>query len=303
MSLWGNFFKKFKFVTKGVVALNVLLLSATYGVLCSVYFAIIRRRDLAQWSTARFYYNLFSFVMGMRINIDKPELLEKLPAILISNHQSELDIYMLGRIFPPKCVVTAKKQLKYLPFLGWFMSASGTFFLDRSNRESAILTLNNALDQLKENKGGLFMFPEGTRSYSSTPTLLPFKRGAFHLAVQAQIPIIPVIVSNTSNLYSMKLFNFNRGEINIKVLDPIPTLGLTKDDVPGLTEKVYSMMNMAVKELGMSIVYGESIALTTDEAEEDAEAGETEIDIEANAPATGTTESTVVSESTSLLPK
>lgn len=303
MSIWGNFFKKFKFVTKGIVALNVLLLSATYGVLCSVYFAITRRRNLAQWSTARFYYNIFSFVMGMRINIDKPELLEKLPAILISNHQSELDIYMLGRIFPPKCVVTAKKQLKYLPFLGWFMSASGTFFLDRSNRESAIRTLNNALDQLKENKGGLFMFPEGTRSYSSTPTLLPFKRGAFHLAVQAQIPIIPVIVSNTSNLYSMKLFNFNRGEINIKVLDPIPTLGLTKDDVPGLTEKVYGMMNQAVKELGMSTVYGETIALNTQDAVEEAGAGHADADIEANAPATGTTETTAVSESTSLLPK
>ncbi|GAV26631.1 hypothetical protein PMKS-000085 [Pichia membranifaciens] len=94
----------------------------------------------------------------------------------------------------------------------------------------------------------------------------------------------------------MKLFNFNRGEINIKVLDPIPTLGLTKDDVPGLTEKVYGMMNKAVKELGMSIVYGESIALTTQDAEDGTEAGETEVDIEANAPATDTTETTVVSE-------
>lgn len=302
MSFWGNLFKKFKFVTKGIVALNVLLISATYGVLCSVYFALIRRRDLAQWSTARFYYNLFSFVMGMKINIDKPELLEKLPAILISNHQSELDIYMLGRIFPPRCVVTAKKQLKYVPFLGWFMSASGTFFLDRSNRESAIHTLNNALDLLKENKGGLFMFPEGTRSYSTTPTLLPFKKGAFHLAVQAQIPIIPVVVSNTSNLYSMKLFNFNRGEINIKVLDPIPTLGLTKEDVPDFTEKVFEMMNKAVKELGMSTVYGEHVSFTSQDGEHTNE-GELEPDVEADAPSTGSTEATAVSESTSLLPK
>lgn len=255
-------FKRAKFVLKGFVALNVLLLSATYGVISSLALTVVGKRSISQWSTARFYYNLFSFVMRMKINVDKPDLLEKLPAILISNHQSELDIYMLGRIFPQRCVVTAKKQLKYIPFLGWFMSASGTFFLDRSNRQSAIDTLNAALNDLKTNKGGLFMFPEGTRSYSSTPTLLPFKKGAFHLAVQAQIPIIPLVVSNTSNLYSMKLFNFNSGKINIRVLDPVQTEGLTAEDVPDLTKRVYESMNKVVKELGMSVVYGEEVVAT-----------------------------------------
>jgi lysophosphatidate acyltransferase len=293
MSFLSKIFKKFKFITKGIVALNVLLVSATYGVLCSIFFTILGKRDLAQWSTARFYYHLFSFIMGMKINVDKPELLEKLPAILVSNHQSELDIYMLGRIFPPKCVVTAKKQLKYLPFLGWFMSASGTFFLDRSNKKSAIDTLNEALNQLKLNKGGLFMFPEGTRSYSSKPVLLPFKKGAFHLAVQAQIPIIPLVVSNTSNLYSIKLFNFNRGEINIKVLDPISTEGLTKDDVPKLTEEIYTKMNKAVSELGMSKLRGDK----TISSEENNEDDEERVESDENIPTIGTD----VSETTSLL--
>lgn len=265
-------FKRAKFMLKGFLALNVLLVSATYGVISSLALTIVGKRSISQWSTARFYYHTFSFLLRMKINVDKPHLLEKLPAILISNHQSELDIYMLGRIFPQKCVVTSKKQLKYIPFLGWFMSASGTFFLDRSNRQSAIDTLNTALTDLKTRKGGLFIFPEGTRSYSSTPTLAPFKKGAFHLAVQAQIPIIPLVVSNTSNLYSMKLFNFNSGEINIKVLDPIPTEGLTADDVPALTKKVYDSMNKAVKELGMSVVYGEEVVPQIEEVEEEEEA-------------------------------
>jgi lysophosphatidate acyltransferase len=239
--------------------------------------------------------------MGTKINIDRPELLEKLPAILISNHQSELDIYMLGRIFPQRCVVTAKKQLKYLPFLGWFMSASGTFFLDRSNKQSAIDTLNNALKRLREDKGGLFMFPEGTRSYSSKPTLLPFKKGAFHLAVQAQIPIIPLVVSNTSNVYSMKSFNFNRGEINIRVLDPIPTEGLTKDDVPRLTEEVYEKMNKVIHELGMSKVYGEE-EVTSEEMEEAGE-GAVEVQPVVDGVVASTDAETDANESTSLLAK
>lgn len=240
--------------------------------------------------------------MGTKINIDRPELLEKLPAILISNHQSELDIYMLGRIFPKKCVVTAKKQLKYIPFLGWFMSASGTFFLNRSNKQSAIQTLNKALDKLKTNKGGLFMFPEGTRSYSTKPVLLPFKKGAFHLAVQAQIPIIPLVVSNTSNIYSLKEYNFNRGEINIKVLDPIPTEGLTKDDVTKLTQDVYDRMNEAVTELGMSKVYGDD-PVTHEEPEEN---NEEETEVEETPVSTKSalsTDSTGLNENTSLLVK
>ena len=304
MSFLRNTLKKVKFLTKGLIALDVLLVSATYGVLCSIFLTIIGKRNLAQWSTARFYYNFFSFIMGMKINIDKPELLEKLPAILISNHQSELDIYMLGRIFPKKCVVTAKKQLKYLPFLGWFMSASGTFFLDRSNKQSAIDTLNKALDQLKTSKGGLFMFPEGTRSYSSEPVLLPFKKGAFHLAVQAQIPIIPLVVSNTSNLYSMKLFNFNRGEINIKVLDPIPTEGLTKDDVPRLTEEIYEKMKKVVDDLGMSNVYGNCVKIGENDENvgNDEEDNETILD-EENSIAPPLISTTNTSEATSSLAK
>ncbi|ODV85290.1 hypothetical protein CANARDRAFT_28555 [[Candida] arabinofermentans NRRL YB-2248] len=206
--------------------------------------------------------------MGIKININGAEKLEGLPAILISNHQSEMDILILGKVFPKKCVVTAKKQLKYIPFLGWFMSLSGTFFLDRSNKEKAISTLNNALSDLKENKGGLYMFPEGTRSYAQKPTLLPLKKGAFHLAVQAQIPIIPLVVSNTSNIYSISQKNFNTGTINIEVLDPIETKGLTKDDVNRLVEETQSKMQAAIMSLGMSEVDGEErqIRLTDEEA-------------------------------------
>lgn len=257
MSFFQRIGKAIKFYTKGFVALNVLLLSATYGVICSVLLSLVGKREYAQYSVARFYYTLLSITMGLKIDVDRPQLLNKLPALIISNHQSEMDIYVLGKIFPPKCVVTAKKSLKYVPLLGWFMSLSGTFFIDRASRQKSIGTLNRALADLKSRQGGLFMFPEGTRSKSLTPTLLPFKKGAFHLAVQGQIPIIPVVVSNTSNIYSMKEKNFNRGTIKIKVLDPIPTTGLTKEDVGKLCHDTEDKMKHAVIELGMSEVSGE----------------------------------------------
>ncbi|QPG77314.1 hypothetical protein FOA43_004723 [Brettanomyces nanus] len=249
--------KAIKFYVKGFVALTVILFSASYGMVASIFLSMVGRTHYAQYSVARLYYTLLSFLLGLRIDVDRPEILSKLPAVLICNHQSEMDIYVLGKVFPPNCTVTSKKSLMYVPILGWFMYLSGTFFLDRANREESVHTLDLALKDLKEREGGVYMFPEGTRSYSSTPTLLPFKKGAFHLAVQGQIPIIPLVVSNTSNIYSLKLHNFNRGTIKVRVLDPIPTVGLTKDDVSKLCHDTEEKMRAAVMALGMSEVRGE----------------------------------------------
>ncbi len=270
MSFLYGIGKSIKFYTKGFFALTLLMLSATYGVFCSLVMSLVGQRQYAQYSVARVYYALLSFFMGLKIEVDRPELLTKLPALLISNHQSELDIYILGRVFPPKCVITAKNTLKYVPFLGWFMYLSGTFFLVRHNPKKDVSTLNRALAQLKQRKGGLYMFPEGTRSYATKPALLPFKKGAFHLAIEGQIPIIPIVVSNTSNIYSLKLKNFNRGTIKIKVLDPIFTVGLTKDDVPKLCLDTEKKMRKEITKLGMSVLSGgESTKQLTDREEVD----------------------------------
>lgn len=80
------------------------------------------------------------------------------------------------------------------------------------------------------------------------PDLLPFKKGAFHLAVQAQVPIVPVVCENYNRLFDGKS-RFEGGTIRIKVLEPIPTTGLTKDDVNALTERVRDVMLKTLKEL------------------------------------------------------
>lgn len=133
------------------------------------------------------------------------------------------------------------------------MALSGTFFLDRSNREKAVKTLNKALQELKEKKRGLYMFPEGTRSYAQKPMLLPFKKGAFHLAQQGGIPIIPIIVSNTSSLVNHKTKTFQSGEITIQVLEPMSTDNLKPEDVGAFTDRVREAMLIEVEKLGLSI--------------------------------------------------
>lgn len=247
-----GFFSKIVFWGKSVIAVTLLSSCALYGVLASIVFSLIGKKHLAQWSTARCFYGVMGFIMGIKINLINGERLNDLPAIFISNHQSELDILMLGRTFPPGCTVTAKKQIKWVPLLGWFMSLSGTLFLDRSSREKAIKVLNDSLANLKKDKRALWIFPEGTRSYSTKLELSAFKKGAFHLAQQGKIQIIPVVVSNTSSIYHPRSGVFNRGTITVKVLEPISTENLKKEDVGDLCNRVHKLMNDELKNIGYS---------------------------------------------------
>lgn len=102
--------------------------------------------------------------------------------------------------------------------------------------------MSQAAETMHSQQQSVYIFPEGTRSYANTPTLLPFKKGAFHLAIQAQVPIVPVVVANYSNILDLKRKTFNAGSIPVSVLQAVETKGLTKDDVDTLVEKVRSSM-------------------------------------------------------------
>lgn len=96
------------------------------------------------------------------------------------------------------------------------MALSKTVFIDRGNRETARAAFDSAAKQMQTEKQSVYIFPEGTRSYSTKAELLPFKKGAFHLAVQAQVPIVPVVVANYSNVLNIKARIFNKGKIPVK---------------------------------------------------------------------------------------
>ncbi|CUS20287.1 LAQU0S01e03224g1_1 [Lachancea quebecensis] len=247
-----GFWAKFVYYSRTVLGVTLLSTCALYGVVASIVLSCVGKRHLAQWTTARSFYYVMGTFLGIEVEVINEENLKKLPAILVANHQSTLDILMLGRIFPPGCTVTAKSSLKWVPFLGWFMMLSGSLFLERGNREKSVRTLNNALDVMRTKKRAVWIFPEGTRSHSTKLGLLPFKKGAFHLAQQGKIPIIPIVVSNTSTLVNSKYKVFNRGVITVKVLDPIPTEDLKKEDVTAFTKRVEELMLKEVENLGYS---------------------------------------------------
>ena len=195
-----------------------LIICATYGVIVSIFLRAVGNPRISQWATARSFKYVMWYTTGITFTIEDENdwLNTTRPAVFIGNHQTELDVLMLGCIFPKYCSVTAKKSLKSMPFLGWFMSLSGSVFIDRSNSNDARAAMAGAAHEITSENQSVYMFPEGTRSYSKEPILLPFKKGAFHLAVQAGVPIVPVVVANYSDVLYVKGWRFRSGSIPVK---------------------------------------------------------------------------------------
>lgn len=244
--------KSLIYYTRSFLTAAIICGGSVFGVFAGIVCTAIGKQHLAQWATARCFYYSMALFFGIDVRVENEHYLKDLPCVVIANHQSTLDIFMLGRLFPRGCTVTAKKSLKYMPFLGWFMALSGTLFLERGNRAKSVETLNRGLKNIKDNKRALWIFPEGTRSYSTKLEMLPFKKGAFHLAQQGGLPIVPIVVSNTSTLMNPKLKIYNRGYIVARVLKPIPTADLKKEDVGALCEKVREMMVAELQDVGYS---------------------------------------------------
>ncbi|QIW94784.1 hypothetical protein AMS68_000302 [Peltaster fructicola] len=228
---------------------TALFICATYGTIASAGLSAAGKGGLGQWTTARSFKWTMWVVTGMWFSIDDPnDYLNTIrPAVFVGNHQTELDVLFLGHIFPKYCSVTAKKSLKYWPFLGWFMAASKTVFIERTSRTQAFAAFDKAAAEMKQDRQSVYIFPEGTRSNYAKPDLLPFKKGAFHLAIQAQVPIVPVVVANYSNLVSIPRKIFRPGTVPLTVLNPIETKGKTFEDVDALTVEVRETMLKALK--------------------------------------------------------
>ncbi|PNS20212.1 hypothetical protein CAC42_5662 [Sphaceloma murrayae] len=231
------------FLARCLASFFALILCASYGVVASIILRVSGHGGLSQWTVGRSFKYTMRLLTGVQFTISDPHsALSTRPAVFVGNHQSELDVLMLGSMFPRYCSVTAKRSLQYVPVLGWFMLLSKTVFINRSSSTEARKAFSEAVKTMKGEGQSVFIFPEGTRSYAREPRLLPFKKGAFHLAVQAGVPIVPVVVANYSGVLDVGKRRFESGDIPISVLEPVSTQGLGPDDVGELVKKVEKSM-------------------------------------------------------------
>lgn len=242
-------FHRTRFFANVLLSGIAIIICASYGVFISIVFGIIGLHGLSQYAVARSYSNLLSPLLGLYFDVENEGRLLTRPAVFISNHQTDMDVLVLGRLFPKYCSVTSKKELKAVPFLGWFMALSGTVFIDRANRKNAFASFDSAVKQIQTKNQSVWIFPEGTRSNFTEPDLLPFKKGAFHLAIQAGVDIVPVVVGNYSHLFNWKAQRSESGTCQVRVLEPISTKGLTSQDVDQLARGIREDMLKHLKEL------------------------------------------------------
>jgi 1-acyl-sn-glycerol-3-phosphate acyltransferase len=132
---------------------------------------------------------------------------------------------------------------------GLFWYASGNIYIDRNRRDSAVQSLDVAADRLRKKECSLWIFPEGTRNWDHPEKLLPFKKGAFHVAVQSGRPIVPIVASNQSKLWNPNKGLWRGGTIVVKALPPIPTAGKTVAEVDELLAHTYAVMQKALDEV------------------------------------------------------
>lgn len=250
--------RKARYYLNLTLYLSTLGLCSVLGVVYSLTLSLVGQRLNINYLTARSFYYLCYPLIGMKLEVEGREHLEQLllqgengkaqSAVLVGNHQSFIDILYLGRIFPHRAVIMAKKELRWAPLLGQYLTLSGAVMVDRKNSKDAVKMMHHVGEDMKRKGVALWIFPEGTRSSSAENTLLPFKKGAFHLAVQAAVPIVPVVCENYHRLFDGKS-RFNRGVLKIKILPPVSTQGLTTDDVGKLADDVRESMLSTLREI------------------------------------------------------
>lgn len=165
---------------------------------------------------------------GVRVRVKGLELLDpKQTYVFVSNHRSYLDTAAMFVYTGRRIGLLAKKELLKVPVLGVGMGFVNVMAIDRSNRESAIRTTEAAAQRIKSGVS-FAVFVEGTRAQPGE--LLPFKKGAFYMARQAGVPVVPVAIKNSDVLMGKGTGEAQSGTVEMVFMKPIDTRRLTTDD-------------------------------------------------------------------------
>ncbi len=156
------------------------------------------------------------------------------PYVVVANHESYADIFLIS-CFPWEMKWLSKDTMFKIPCMGWMMQMAGDIKLIRGKRESALDAIKQCRDRLSK-KVSIMIFPEGTRSRDWE--MLPFKDGAFRLAIEAGAPILPIAVAGTRGAMAKGTFQFQPARAIAQALEPIETKDLTLADLQALKQRV-----------------------------------------------------------------
>ena len=184
---------------------------------------------------------------GVRVHVSGIEQLDpKRSYVLAANHQSIYDIPILFATLPLQLRIVSKASLGRFPFLGWHLQRTGHLLVDRRNPGAGIVA---RMRRLVSEAHSLIVFPEGTRSVDGT--LARFKRGPFIVAIDAQLPVVPISVSGSRHVMKKGRLMVCPAEVRVTVHAPISTTGVARDGVTPFAERVREIVRSGVDERPM----------------------------------------------------
>ena len=196
----------------------------------------------------RLWAKLYFPLCGIPVEIDYRFHLDgREKFVFCANHTSYLDIAVMGLVVPNFYAFVGKSSLGKIPLFG-YMFTKLHIQVDRSNKRSSHRTFQRALAALDQGRS-IMIFPEGGIVSKNPPALAPFKDGPFRMAIEKQVPIVPITFPyNWIVLPDDKRLLFTRRRIKVTVLPPIPTTGLTLDDLDELKAQTFRVMENALAQ-------------------------------------------------------
>lgn len=198
----------------------------------------------------RFYSKLWLFCTGIYLNVKgKENIIKNQPFLICSNHSSFVDIPCIYAVFNNYFVFTGKKEIERWPLFNIFYTSGMNILVDRDNKQGALKGFKEMMKVIDEGYP-LVIFPEGTIS-KNAPELTEFKKGAIKLAIQKQIPILPITF--TTNFKRLQRKGFWKGKAGPGVAEviihpPIITVGINKNDADTLQTQLRTIINTPLHE-------------------------------------------------------
>ena len=187
------------------------------------------RRDALNFSVSVFA-DTASALIGLNLRVKgEQHLWSHRPAVFIFNHQSNVDMVIIARVLRRDITGVGKREIRDMPVIGRVMEAAGVVLIDRRNSASAIEAMKPLVDAMRVEGKSVCLSPEGTRA--STIRLADFKKGAFHLAMQAGVPIVPIVIQNSGDVQPKGDILYHPGTVEVEVLPPIDTSKWSADTI------------------------------------------------------------------------
>jgi len=205
------------------------------------------QREAMNFSTGLFG-DIATALTGCELEVSGEEnLWTSRPCIFVFNHQSKADVMILAKLIRRDMGGVAKKEVRDTPVIGKLMELAGTVFIDRANAGSAIKAMAPLIDAVKNEGKSIVIAPEGTRTLS--PKLGPFKKGAFHMAIQAGVPMVPIVIHNAGDVAPKNEFLMRPAKVRVDVL---PAVDTSKWSVRTINQHVAEVRGMFLEALGQA---------------------------------------------------